>query len=153
MRLLHRIASEQSSESAILLTRLKGDVQVWLCCYPAWDIPDNIMHCGRCDDHLLDFVWPLWGAAKPGPVTQKPVEHARLSSSMVWTLQVLHGYLESAKQSMEEEIHTGSRSDKAILPAVQQAVQHQPEALHQQLLDLRGKVQELRQQNTQVTGL
>ena len=26
--LLHRIASEQSSESAILLTRLKGDVQV-----------------------------------------------------------------------------------------------------------------------------
>ncbi|CAK0787359.1 hypothetical protein CVIRNUC_010579 [Coccomyxa viridis] len=85
-----RIASEQSSESAILLTRLKGDVQV------------------------------------------------------------LHGYLESAKQSMEEEIHTGSRSDKAILPAVQQAVQHQPEALQQQLLDLRGKVQELRQQNTQL---
>ncbi len=72
---------------------------------------------------------------------------------MMWTLQVLHGYLESAKQSMEEEIHTGSRSDKAILPAVQQAVQHQPEALQQQLLDLRGKVQELRQQNTQVTGL
>ena len=36
MLLLHRIASEQSSESAILLTRLKGDVQVWLCSYLAW---------------------------------------------------------------------------------------------------------------------
>ena len=72
---------------------------------------------------------------------------------VVQTLQVLHGYLESAKQTMEEEMHTGSRSDQAAVPAVQQAVQHQPEALQQQLLDLRGKVQELGQQNTQVTAL
>ena len=74
------------------------------------------------------------------------------SISLVWTLQVLHGYLESAKQTMEEEIHTGSRTNQAVLPAVQQAVQPQPEALQQQLLDLRGKVQELGQQNTQVEG-
>ena len=53
---------------------------------------------------------------------------------------------------MQEEIHTSSRSNQAVLPAVQQAVQRQPEALQQQLLDLRGKVQALGQQNTQVTG-
>ena len=74
------------------------------------------------------------------------------SISAVWTLQVLHGYLESAKQTMQEDIHTGSRSNQAVLPAMQQAVQRQPEALQQQLLDLRGKVQALGQQNTQVTG-
>ena len=71
---------------------------------------------------------------------------------MGWTLQVLHGYLESAKQTMQEEIHTGGESKQAVRPAVQQAGQHQPEALQQQLLDLRGKVQALGQQNTQVTA-
>ena len=66
---------------------------------------------------------------------------------------MLHGYLESAKQTIEEEIHTGGKSDQAVMPAVQQAVPLQPEAMKQQLLELRGKMQELRQQNTQVMAL
>ena len=66
---------------------------------------------------------------------------------------MLHGYLESAKQTMEEEIHTGGKSDQAVMPALQQADQDQSEAMQQQLLDLRGKVQQLGQQNTQVMAL
>ena len=60
MLLLHRIASEQSPESAILLTRLKGDVQVQLCCYSAWNSPDHFI-CTAADAMITSwpFVWPL----------------------------------------------------------------------------------------------
>ena len=93
-------------------------------------------------------------AANPCCVPKKPGERGTsVGTRSRYPVQVLHGYLESAKETIEEEIHTGGKSDQAVMPVVQQAVQHKPEALQQQLLDLRGKVQELGQHNTQVSVL
>lgn len=65
-------------------------------------------------------------------------------------LQVLNGYLESAKKHMEEELSDGAAiTDTMDMYSVQSATQEQPEA-QRELSEVKETVKELVQQNSQV---
>ena len=115
-----RQAAEQTRTSEVLLTRLKGDVQV------RGFLNLHIKHLALCCDLILT------------------IRHCGVN------LQVLNGYLESAKRHMEEEISSSGAAANAADPySVQQTSQELPET-QGQLSDVRERLKELVQQNSQV---
>ncbi|CAL5222351.1 g4702 [Coccomyxa viridis] len=103
---------------------------------------------------ILLILWTGYNVTLQPQALRQASEQTRTSEVLLTRLkgdvQVLNGYLESAKRHMEEEISSSGTAANAADPySVQQTSQEQPET-QRQLSEVRERLNELVQQNSQL---